>query len=295
MMTNRIDLKAKHVLITGAGTGIGRAISEALAVADMRVIACVRKEADLTALNRMTNITALSMDVTSIHDIKAVMNYLVERNIQLHALINNAGIAVGGPMLYLPESELRACLEVNTIAPVNVIRELFPCMVEGGVIINMSSMGARYVTPWMAPYHMSKYALEAYSGSLRMELAPFNVQVVVIEPGAIFTEARNKEERFIKFMRDTIYWEAFQHYWAMISEQHEHALSPQKVVDVVLKVLQNPKPKKRYLIPHRPIVRLVILLSLLGLSDLIYERFLKDVKKVPPGSLLREREKSRDP
>jgi NAD(P)-dependent dehydrogenase (short-subunit alcohol dehydrogenase family) len=288
MKMDRINLKAKSVLVTGASTGIGRAISASLASAGMRVIACARKETDLASLNKISNITALRMDVTKLQDIKIVAGYLLKHSIQLYALINNAGIAVGGPMLYLPESELRDCLEVNTIAPVNVIRELFPFLVDGGVIINMSSMGARYVTPWMAPYHMSKFALEAYSGSLRMELAPFNVHVVLIEPGAIRTEASEKEERFIKFMRDTIYWDAFQHYWEMISEQHEHALSPQKVVDVVLKVLQDPKPKKRYLIPHRPIVRLVILLSLLGMSDVIYERFLREIKKVSPQSLLKK-------
>jgi len=289
MTASKIDLKAKQVLITGASTGIGRAISETLASEGTRVIACARKEADLASHNKIPNITALRMDVTRIQDIKAVAKYLAERDIQLHSIINNAGIAVGGPMLYLPESELRECLEVNTIAPVNVIRELFPFLEEGCVIINMSSMGARYVTPWMAPYHMSKFALEAYSGSLRMEVAPFNVRVVLIEPGAIHTEASNKEERFIKFMRDTIYWDAFQRYWGMISEQHEHALDPKKVVDVVLRVLQNPRPKKRYLIPHRPIVRFVILLSLLGLSDLIYQRFLRDVKRVSPSQLKCER------
>ncbi len=283
---NKIEIKGRYVLVTGASTGIGRAISESLASQGVNVLACARKEADLIALNALPNVTALLMDVTYAQHIKAAAEFLADQGLQLFAIINNAGVAVGGPMLSLPESELRDCLEINTIAPVNVIRELFPYMEEGGCIINMSSMGARYVTPWMAPYHMSKFALEAYTGSLRMEVAPFNIRVVLIEPGAIQTEASGKEERFLQYMRNTIYAEAFQHYWEMISEQHQHALSPMKVVEVVLKVLQDPKPKKRYLIPHRPIVRLVILLSLLGWSDVIYSRFLRGVKKVPPSYFL---------
>ena len=283
---SKIDIKKKNVLITGASTGIGRATSEFLASHGVKVIACARKDADRITLNAIPNITALRMDVTRIQEIKAAAQYLLDKRIQLYAIINNAGVAVGGPMLYLPERELRDCLEVNTIGPVNVIRELFPFLEEGGCIINMSSMGARYVTPWMAPYHMSKFALEAYTDSLRMEVSPLGIRVVLIEPGAIRTEASDKEERFLKYMRDTIYEEAFQHYWEMISEQHQHALSPMEVVKVVMRALRDPKPKKRYLIPHRPIVRLVILLAQLGLSDIIYNRFLREVKKVPPSHFL---------
>jgi NAD(P)-dependent dehydrogenase (short-subunit alcohol dehydrogenase family) len=282
----KISMKERTVLITGASTGIGRALGESLASYGVRVLACARQEADIKALNAIPNVTALRMDVTCIEDIKAVSRFLAEEGARLFAIINNAGIAVGGPMLFLSESELRECLEVNTIGPVNVIRELFPFLEDDGCIINMSSMGARYVTPWMAPYHMSKFALEAYTGSLRMELSPFGTRVVLIEPGPIRTEASNKEERFRKHVRGTIYEEAFERYWEQISEQHRHALSPMKVVQVVMKVLQDPRPKKRYLIPHRPIVRLVILLAQLGLSDHIYRRFLRDVKRVSPSDLL---------
>jgi NAD(P)-dependent dehydrogenase (short-subunit alcohol dehydrogenase family) len=284
---NKIDIKGRHVLVTGASTGIGRAISESLASQGMHVLACARKEADLDALNALPNITAVRMDVTHAQDIKAAAQSIAYQGLRLYAIINNAGIAVGGPMLILPESELRDCLEVNTIAPVNVIRELFPYMEEDGCIINMSSMGARYVTPWMAPYHMSKFAMEAYTDSLRMELAPFGIRVVLIEPGAIKTETLGtKEDRFLQYMRNTIYAEAFQQYWDLISEQHQHAVSPEKVTQVVLDVLRDPKPKKRYLIPHRQIVRLVILLAKFGWSDVIYARFLKGVKKVPPAYFL---------
>lgn len=256
-------LDERVVLVTGASTGIGRAISENLASCGVRVFACARKETDIQALSAIQGIKGMRLDVTCIAEIEAAARSLAEDEIRLYAIINNAGIAVGGPMLTLPESELRDCLEVNTIGPVNVIRELFPLMEEDGCIINMSTMGARYVTPWMAPYHMSKFALEAYTESLRMELSPFGIRVVIVEPGAVKTEAFEKWDRLLRRMRGTVYEGAFNRYWEMITAQHEHALSPNKIAEVVVKVLQDPKPKKRYLVLHHPIVRMVIFLAIL--------------------------------
>jgi NAD(P)-dependent dehydrogenase (short-subunit alcohol dehydrogenase family) len=205
----KIGIKERVVLVTGASSGIGRAISEHLASCGVRVLACARKETDIDTLNAIPNIRGLRLDVTCIAEIKAVAKSLADEGTRLFAIINNAGIAVGGPMLILPESELRDCLEVNTIGPVNIVRELYPFLEEDGCIVNMSSVGARYITPWMAPYHMSKVALEAYTDSLRLELSPFGIRVVIVEPGAVKTEAFGKWGRLLSHMRDTIYEKAF--------------------------------------------------------------------------------------
>ena len=226
------------------------------------------------------------MDVTDNADIEAVANSLLLDETRLYAIINNAGIAVGGPMLTLPESELVDCLRVNAIGPVNVIRHLFPLLEDDGCIINMSSMGARYVSPWMAPYHMSKTALEAYTDSLRMELSPFGIRVVIVEPGAVRTEAFGKWDRLLGQMRGTVYEEAFDRYWQMITQQHAHALSPIRIAQLIWRVLCDPRPRSRYLIPHRPAVRAMILLARLGLSDLIYRHFLRHVRRVHPSHFL---------
>lgn len=279
---SKLDTRGKVVLITGASTGIGRAIVERLARSEIQVLACARQETDIHSLNKIPNVTGMRMDVTRVAEIRGVAKQLADQGLQLFAIINNAGIAVGGPMLTLPESELVDCLQVNTIGPVNVIRELYPFLEKDGCIINMSSMGARYVTPWMAPYHMSKFALEAYTDSLRMELGPFGTRVVIVEPGAVKTAAFEKWGRLLGHMRGTIYEQAFSRYWDMITEQHKHALSPTKIAEVVLRVLQDPKPRKRYLILHQPKVWLVILLAKLGWSDIVYRRFLQDVEAVPP-------------
>jgi NAD(P)-dependent dehydrogenase (short-subunit alcohol dehydrogenase family) len=277
-----IDIEGRTALITGASTGIGRAISELLATNGVNVLACARHKDDIRTLSEIPKIQGFRLDVKRIAEIKSIAKQLSEEGTNLFAIINNAGIAVGGPMLTLPENELRDCLEVNTIGPVNIVRELYPFLAEDGCIINISSIGARYITPWMAPYHMSKCALEAYTDALRMELSPFGTRVVIIEPGAVKTAAFTKWDRLLSHMQGTIYESAFHRYWNMITEQHKYALNPCKIAEVVIKVLRDPTPKKRYLIPHRPAVRAVILLATFGLSDLLYHRFLSNVRKVPP-------------
>ncbi|MDF1513361.1 MAG: SDR family NAD(P)-dependent oxidoreductase [Anaerolineae bacterium] len=283
-----IEIKNKAVLVTGASSGIGRAISENLADAGVTMLACARKQSDINALDAIPNITGLRLDVTNPAEIKNIAHYIDNQRIRLYAIINNAGIAVGGPMLILPEQALRECLEVNTIAPVNIIRELYPLMHQKGIIINVSSMGARYISPWMAPYHMSKVALEAYSASLRMEVQPFGIRVVVIEPGAVRTAAFDKWDRLLAQMRGTVYEQAFNRYWAYITTRHQRAMDPKVIAAVVNKVLRNPRPRKRYLIPHHPLVRVMVLLATLGWSDIFYRRFLRQVRYVPPGGLLHE-------
>lgn len=280
----KIPLRDRVILITGASTGIGRAITELLAAGGTQILACARKTSDIESLSALPNVTGVRLDVTQAAEIEAVTRQLADQGARLYAIINNAGIAVGGPMITLPASELLECLQVNTLGPVNVTRELYPFLEDEGRIVFMSSVGARYITPWMAPYHMSKFALEAYADALRLELAPFGTRVVIIEPGAVKTEAFAKWGRLIENMRGTPYEEAFSRYWAMITKQHERAHPPQRIAEVVKKALEAPKPKKRYLIPHTPLVRVIILLAQLGWSDAVYLRLLRGVKKAPPSS-----------
>jgi NAD(P)-dependent dehydrogenase (short-subunit alcohol dehydrogenase family) len=277
-------VKDRYILVTGASSGIGKAICETLAEAGAKILACARKSEDILTLSNIKNVLGLRLDVTYAEEIQNIVKYLNSQRIQLYGIINNAGIAVGGPMLLLPENELRDCLEVNTIAPVNIIRKLYPFMEDDGIIVNISSMGARYITPWMAPYHMSKVALEAYTEALRMELMPFGIRVVIIEPGAVQTAAFNKWDRLLKHMRGTVYEDAFNTYWKMITTQHTRALCPLAIAKVVLKVVENPRPRKRYLIPHHPFVRIVILMAMLGWSDMVYRRYLCKVPIVPPSA-----------
>jgi NAD(P)-dependent dehydrogenase (short-subunit alcohol dehydrogenase family) len=222
------------------------------------------------------------LDVTHVDEIQAVAAQLSREGTRLYAIINNAGIVVGGPLLTLAECDLRDCLEVNTLGPFNVVRALYPLLDADGCIVNISTIGARYTTPWLGPYHMSKVALEAYNDALRQELWPFGIRVVAIEPGATRTQAFAKWGRLLRNLQGTVYEAAFNRYWAMIQQKHKHALDPSEIAAVVLEVLRTPSPRKRYLVPHLPIVRAAILLSKLGLLDHIYRRYLRDVPNIPP-------------
>ncbi|MFX0063122.1 MAG: SDR family NAD(P)-dependent oxidoreductase [Candidatus Hermodarchaeota archaeon] len=278
-MMNKSNLERKSVLITGASSGIGRAIAKYLAKQGMVVYACARKKMDIDDLNAIRNIQGLKLDVTLPEDLMKVANFLKENNIKLYALINNAGIATGGPMLLLEEKEVRDCIEVNCMGVVNVTKMVYPFLEDLGRIVNISSIGAKYITPFLAPYHMSKMAMEAYSGSLRIELSPFGNPVIIIRPGAV--KIQSKANRFIQRIEGTVYGEAFNEYWRNIEKQHEKAISPEKIAKIVFKALYTKKPRKSYLVPHKPIlIRIWLFLSHFGITDRIYTRFLcKHIKR----------------
>jgi NAD(P)-dependent dehydrogenase (short-subunit alcohol dehydrogenase family) len=176
---------AKAVLVTGASTGIGEATARRLKRAGWDVFAAARKDADLERLSG-EGFTAVKLDVTDAGSIAAAKAALDERG--LHGLVNNAGVAVSGPLEYLPLDELRHQLEVNLVGQVAVIQAFMPNIREAkGRIVNVSSIGGRMALPLVGPYAASKYGLEAVSDSLRRELRPWKIHVALIEPGAVVT------------------------------------------------------------------------------------------------------------
>src|ERR1700742_1642710 len=167
----------RTALVTGASTGIGRATALELARRGWSVLAGMRTPAPLGA-----GIEPIRLDVTSSEDVAAL------RGRSLDALVNNAGIAVTGPLEYLPLDELREQLEVNTIGQLAVTQACLPALrATGGRIVNVSSVSGRVAFPTYGPYAASKFALEALSDSLRRELRGSGVDVVVVEPGGVVT------------------------------------------------------------------------------------------------------------
>src|SRR3954471_419193 len=174
----------RTVLVTGASSGIGRATALELARRGATVLAGVRDPADGEALG--PSVIPLRLDVTDAGHVAAAGEEAARRG--LDALVNNAGIAVTGPLEYLPLDELRRQLEVNAVAQLAVTQACLPALrASRGRIVNMSSISGRMALPLYGPYAASKYALEALSDSLRLELRGTGVDVVLIEPGAIRT------------------------------------------------------------------------------------------------------------
>jgi NAD(P)-dependent dehydrogenase (short-subunit alcohol dehydrogenase family) len=167
----------RTALVTGASTGIGRATALELARRGWAVIAGLRRPAELGP-----GITPVELDVTSPAQVAAL------RGRPLDALVNNAGIAVTGPLEYLPLEELREQLEVNTVGQLAVIQACLPALrAARGRIVNVSSVSGRIAFPTYGPYAASKFALEALSDSLRRELRGSGVDVVVVQPGGVVT------------------------------------------------------------------------------------------------------------
>ena len=171
------------VLVTGAARGIGKAIVEHLASTGWDVIAGVRSEQDATAITKVDpqRVSAVILDITNAEHIANLSESLPER---LDAVVNNAGIATAGPVEAVTPDDWRKVLEINVIGQFAVTRAVLPRLRESrGRVLFISSVSGRFATPMMGPYAASKFALEAGADALRVELKPWGIPVILIEPG----------------------------------------------------------------------------------------------------------------
>ncbi len=174
----------------------------------------------------------------------------------LDGLVNNAGIVVPGPLEFLPLDELRRQLEINVVGQVAVTQAFLPQLRAGrGRIVNMGSISGRMATPFAGAYAASKFALEALTDALRLELAPWGISVSIIEPGAVATPIWEKTTRIAQAMLAAIPPEAFVLYGPALAavrksaEQAErHAVAPEEVAKAVTHALTASKPRTRYVI-----------------------------------------------
>ena len=179
----------KVALVTGASSGIGEETTRALLAAGYVVYAAARR------LERMTKLEAagarlLALDLTADSSILATAKRVRDEAARIDVLVNNAGYGSYGAVEDVPMEEARRQFEVNLFGAARLIQLLLPLMraQKSGKIVNVSSMGGKFGEPFGAWYHATKFALEGFSDSLRMELIPFGIDVIVIEPGGIKTE-----------------------------------------------------------------------------------------------------------
>ena len=183
---------AKAVLVTGASTGIGSATALLLAERGMRVYAGVRRAEDGEALEQQGAVIPVRLDVTSAADIATVTAQIADEG-GLWSLVNNAGIYLGGALELMTDAEIESSFAVNVVGLLRITRACLPMLRESqGRIVNISSISGLVAMPGVSVYAGSKFAVEAISDSLRVELSPFGVRVVAIEPGSIDTEIWRK-------------------------------------------------------------------------------------------------------
>ncbi len=248
----------RSVLITGASKGIGRATARRLADRGFQVFAGVRRDEDGEALRaEAQGISPVTLDVTDGGAVAAAAE-LVSRAAPdgLAGVVNNAGIVVPGPLEFLPLEHLRTQLEVNVIGVVSVTQAFLPLVRRGaGRIINVSSINGRVAVPFIGPYAMSKFALEAMSDAFRMELRRWNIPVVVIEPGAIETPIWQTSQRRAARISGELAPAARDAYGGVLrafesgsGRPPKHAIPPDRVARVIERALTARRPRTRYLV-----------------------------------------------
>ncbi|HTV74168.1 MAG TPA: SDR family oxidoreductase [Candidatus Acidoferrales bacterium] len=247
-------------LITGASTGIGRATALRLAQRGERVFAGVRNPQDGAALVQAggEKITALELDVTQPSAIESARGQ-IEASLgttQLTGLVNNAGIVVAGPLEIISDEDLRRQFDVNFFGAMAVTRAFLPLLrASRGRIVNLSSIAGKVSVPFNGAYSASKFALEAASDALRLELFPMGIHVSLIEPGQIATPiwqragdaARTAFEKAPpeKF---ALYREAMEHFASLANAGANQRLSADRVAAVIERALFERNPRARYLI-----------------------------------------------
>jgi NAD(P)-dependent dehydrogenase (short-subunit alcohol dehydrogenase family) len=256
---------SKDVVVTGVSTGIGHATTNVLVARGFRVFGSVRKQSDADRLKREfgNGYVPLIMDISdadAVHQAAQQVGSMIgDRN--LVGLVNNAGIVVSGPLLYLRPSEYRRQLEVNMISPLVVIQAFAPLLGTdkkrqgpAGRIVNMSSSTAKVVIPLLGAYSSSKSGLEGMSDALRRELMLFGIDVVIIEPGTVNTEMYDKgEKEDLSEFKQTEYWAAVQKFQTyIVTEARTNGLPPERLGEAVHVALTTAKPKARYaVVPQR--------------------------------------------
>lgn len=248
-------LTERSVLITGASTGIGRACALHMDARGWRVFAGVRREADAQSLRGEASelLLPLSLDVTdaqSIREARAVVEHAVGAS-GLSGLVNNAGIAFGGPVELLELDGLRRVFDVNFFGLIAVTQAFVPLLRAGrGRIVNMSSVGGMVASPFLSPYTTSKWALEALSDAMRVELDPWHINVSVVQPGAIDTPIWEKGQLTADGVISRAPRELAERYgpamdW-LIAGLRPHGISVVHVAKAVEHALSSRHPRTRY-------------------------------------------------
>lgn len=241
----------KVILITGASSGIGKTTALTLIKEGYTVYGAARRVDQMQDLVNAGG-HALKLDITDDEQISASVDLIFEEQGVIDVLINNAGYGLYGAVEDLSVDDARRQFEVNLFGLAGLTKKVLPIMRKQGFgkIINMSSMGGKVYTPLGAWYHATKHALEGWSDCLRLELKSFNIDVVIIEPGAIATEFGDVlYEPLLKNSGDGAYKTIAHTMAKAVKDSYEKkgAASPPSVIaNTILRAIQAKKPKTRY-------------------------------------------------
>jgi hypothetical protein len=254
----------RSVVVTGVSTGIGHGAVQVLAANGFHVFGSVRKQADADRLKQEFGdaFTPLIFDVTDAAGAQAAAETVRKalNGQTLAGLVNNAGIAVAGPLLHLPIDDFRQQMEVNVTGVVIATQAFAPLLgAEPGLtgpkgrIVNISSVGGRNASPFMGPYSASKFALEGLSEALRRELLIHGIDVIIVAPGAVATPIWAKaDEVDTGPYAATVFGPALERIKGYMLTLGKNGLPPAAIGDAIFKGLTAVKPKHRYVVSPTP-------------------------------------------
>jgi len=251
MVANR---EAQTVLITGASAGIGKITCLYLAEKGYTVIGTSRASSRLGDLyseadQRGVTVHGLELDINSDAEVQRVMPEVFNQFGEIHALVNNAGYGLWGPLETVSIDEMKTLFETNVFAVLRMTQVVLPAMIErrAGKIVNISSVLGRLAIPFNGAYASSKYALEGLSESMNHEVSPFGVHVALVEPGLFETEFQRSQVRAQRADDPNL---AYAPYVQRYNDRHQTfdklASDPVKVAKVIHKIIRSRRPALRH-------------------------------------------------
>lgn len=245
----------KYVLITGASSGLGKETAQKLATEGYKVFAGVRKQEDKESLEELSpNITAVFLDVTSDESVNKAFETISALTDKLYALVNNAGIALAGPLEYIPVDILKQQFDVNVFGAIRVAQKFLPLMKsQEAKIVNISSMSSYGIFPFISPYCVSKRSLDMFFNSLLLECKLPDLKVVSIKPGTVRTPIWDKSlavcEKNMEFLCEEgkkKYEKEFDFLIKNARKNNDEGLLSKDISNLVLKILKCKNPKLSY-------------------------------------------------
>jgi NAD(P)-dependent dehydrogenase (short-subunit alcohol dehydrogenase family) len=251
---------SRLALVTGASTGIGEACARELAGTGYHVLAGVRRPEDAARLSAIGGVEPIELDVTAPDQVAAAARRVGDAG--LAALVNNAGIAITGPVEGVPLEQWRLGLEVNLLGAVGMIQALLPALLRAhGRIVNVSALAGRVPGPLLGPYAASKFGLEAVTDVLRREVGGLGVRVISVQPGGVATPIWDKGLERSDRLLDAMPADVRQRYDRFIdpirregARLAREGIPPEAVAAVVGKALAARRPRTRYLVGRDALV-----------------------------------------
>jgi NAD(P)-dependent dehydrogenase (short-subunit alcohol dehydrogenase family) len=255
--SNRAD-RQELIVVTGASTGMGAATARELARNGFHVLAGVRRDGDADALaaDGLEGLEPRILDITVESDIAVIAERVAHDHRPLRALINNAGIAIHGPVETLPLAQWRRQFEVNLFGHIAMTQALLPALLRSsGTVVNISSVGGKFALPTYGAYAGSKFALEAVSDALRREVGDARIKVVVVEPGAVRTEMAERGIATAEGLKADLTAAQLARYGGLITAIAAQArsfndigVSAERAAQVIAKAATASRPRTRYTI-----------------------------------------------